>query len=394
MQKEGKGTTTAIIVAGGQGIRLGHGLPKPLVEIANRPIVSYSLKTFENYPDISDIVLVCGSEWLERGKELANQWCPDKLYAVVPGGQQRCDSVRNGLKSLPDSCDKVAIHDAGRPFITPEVIGRTLNQLNEFHGAVPGVPLADTLRIQANGVSGGTRDRGEYVLTQTPQCFHRNILEEAFHLAEKEGFTGTDDASYVERLPDARIAVVDGDPNNFKITTQEDLERARVMMVEGKIPDFRCGEGFDAHRFAIGRKLILGGLEVPFELGLHGHSDADVLCHAIGDALLGAVSLGDLGKHFPDSDPQYEGISSIELLSRIREMVAGEGYAISNIDATIVVEMPKIAPHRDEIRKNIAETLQIELGRVSVKATTTEGMGPFGRGEGIACRAVALVVKG
>jgi 2-C-methyl-D-erythritol 2,4-cyclodiphosphate synthase len=165
------------------------------------------------------------------------------------------------------------------------------------------------------------------------------------------------------------------------------------MMAEGKIPDVRCGEGFDAHRFTIGRKLILGGLEIPFELGLHGHSDADVLCHAIGDALLGSVSLGDLGKHFPDSDPQYEGISSIELLSRIREMVTEEGYVISNIDATLVVEMPKIAPHRDAIRKNIAETLQINLDRVSVKATTTEGMGPFGRGEGIACRAVALVVK-
>jgi len=385
---------TAIIVAGGEGVRLGYDLPKPLVTLHDRPLVAYSLEIFEKHPAVTDIVLVAGEEWLEQARKLGVKWAPEKLAAVVPGGTERVDSVRKGVQALPVECNVVAVHDAARPFISFPVIDRVLTALNHCDGAVPGVPLVDTLRKQQDGFSDGIIDRSETILTQTPQCFHRTILEDALARAEKERFFGTDDASYVERIPGKSVAIVKGDPDNFKITTSEDLKRAEMMLSNDKFPLLRCGAGFDAHRFTTGRKLILGGEHIPFDLGLHGHSDADVLCHAIGDALLGAVSLGDLGQHFPDSDPQYKGVSSIELLKKIREMVAEKGYAICNVDATIVVQLPKIAPYREAIRENLSNALQLEIDRVSVKATTTEGMGPFGRGEGIACNALALVLKG
>ena len=392
MNVKGDGGITAVIVAGGEGLRLGQDQPKPLISLGSRPLVTYSLETFAKFPAVSRIILVCGKGWFNEAQKLGERWAQGKLATVVPGGKERSDSVRAGITCLPKNCSKVAIHDAARPFVTADLIEKVLKGLRHCHGAVPGLPLADTLRRHGGGISTGTPDRSQYVLSQTPQCFHRQPLEEAFRRAELDGFSGTDDAAYMERLPGARIAIVEGDPINFKITTPDDLHRARAMM-EGWDNDFRVGEGFDAHRFTAGRKLILGGVEIPFELGLHGHSDADVLCHAVGDALLGAVSLGDLGQHFPDSDPAYEGISSLKLLERICDMVAERGYAIHSVDSTLVLQLPKIAPHRDLIRTSLAKALKIDVDQISVKATTTEGMGPEGRGEGITCRAVVLVRK-
>ena len=264
--------------------------------------------------------------------------------------------------------------------------------MKTHHGSVPGLPLADTLRRCGSAVSEGAVDRTRFTLTQTPQCFHREILEIAYRRAAEEGFTGTDDASFVERLPGSRIAIVPGDPDNFKITTPEDLKRARLMVQRTTDRRYRVGEGYDAHRLVAGRPLILGGVAIPFEKGLMGHSDADVLCHAIGDALLGAASLGDLGVHFPDSDPQYKGISSLKLLERIAKLLREKGFEISNIDATMILEMPKIAPYREPMIANLARALKTPPDRISVKATTTEGMGFEGQGEGISCRAVAVVL--
>lgn len=387
------GATTAIIVAGGRGERLNQDYPKPLVLLGSRPIVSYSLEAFENAPEVDSIILVCGEDWIDVARELGKHSAPRKITAVVSGGARRSDSVRAGLKVLPLEYSRVAIHDAARPFVSQELIQKTLNPLKRFHGVVPALSLVDTLKKRREGISTGTMDRSQYVLTQTPQCFHLELLQEAFRRADEDGFIGTDDASYVERLPGARISIVEGESDNFKITTEQDLKRAQIMVEGGKIADYRIGEGFDAHRFSVGKPLILGGCMIPFDLGLHGHSDADVLCHAIGDALLGAVSLGDLGHHFPDTDPAYKGISSITLLERIRGMIAKMGYEICNVDATLVLQLPKIAPHREEMRKNLARALQIDVDNVSVKATTTEQMGPEGRGEGITCRVVALVRK-
>ncbi len=393
MKYKGNGSVTAVIVAGGRGVRLGQNLPKPLVLLGSRPLVSYSLETFEKFPGIDSIILVCGEDWYEEAETLGKRWAPHKIYAVVTGGTRRSDSVRAGLKKLPPGCSIAAIHDAARPFVSHQVINNTLDCLNRHHGAVPAVPLADTLRKHHRGISAGTLDRSRFILTQTPQCFHRDILEEAFNRADEDEFTGTDDASYVERLPGVRISIVEGDPDNFKITTKQDVTRAQLMVESGRTSVYRCGEGFDAHRFTVGKPLVIGGLTIPFDLGLHGHSDADVLCHAIGDALLGAISLGDLGQHFPDTDPAYKGISSITLLERIRQMVVERGYSICNVDSTLVLQLPKIAPHRDKIRANLARALEIDVGCISVKATTTEQMGPEGRGEGITCRVIVLVEK-
>lgn len=385
------GSVTAVIVAGGRGARLGLDLPKPLIPLGRRPLVSYSLQTFEDFPGVSGIILVCGEEWLNQARRLAKRWSPTKLIAVVEGGSERPDSVRAGLTCLPDRCTIVAIHDAARPFVKSQTIQAAFDRLKTSHGAVPGLPLADTLRRWDNGTSSGCVDRTRYVLCQTPQCFHREVLEEALRRAERDNFTGTDDVSYVERLPGARIAITEGDPENFKITLLEDLERARYMVSQNKRHRYRCGEGFDAHRFTVGRPLILGGVTIPYELGLHGHSDADVLCHAIGDALLGSASLGDLGTHFPDTDPAYQGISSIILLEKIRDMLTARNITLSSVDATLVLQMPRIAPHRGKIIASLARALKMPAERVSVKATTTEGMGPEGRGEGITCRAVVMV---
>lgn len=390
------GQTTAIIVAGGKGERLGSAQPKPLALLNRRPLLAHSLQTFENHPGVSSIILVSGSEWLDRTEKLARRWSPRKCLAVVPGGKQRPDSVRAGLAALPERCAQVAIHDAARPFIKPQTITAALEALKTHHGSVPGLPLSDTLRkVGAQRAaplqSLGAVDRARFVLTQTPQCFHREILQIAFQRAAEDGFTGTDDASYVERLPGARIAIVPGDPDNFKITTPEDLKRARQMVGKMKVAQYRVGEGYDAHRLVVGRPLILGGVTIPFEKGLLGHSDADVLCHAIGDALLGAASLGDLGVHFPDSDPQYGGIASLTLLERIAGLLHDKGLEIANIDATLILEKPKIAPYREEMIANLARALNVPTDRISVKATTTEGMGFEGRGEGVSCRAVVIM---
>lgn len=393
MRTPGNGRVTAVIVAGGRGTRLGLDLPKPLLLLGSRPLVSYSLEAFRRCSAVSCIVLVCGADWLQQAARLGQRWASGKFLAAVGGGERRADSVRAGLSRLPEHCHRVAIHDAARPFVSQEIILKTLGCLDRYHGAVPGLTVADTLRKRQGGVSSGTLDRNRFVLTQTPQCFHRQVLEEAFQRAERDHYTGTDDASYVERLPGARIAIVDGDPDNFKITTPQDLNRARAMVKRRKTQGFRIGQGFDAHRFTTGRPLILGGVTIPFELGLHGHSDADVLSHAIGDALLGSASLGDLGHHFPDTDTSYKGISSLLLLEKIREMLSARGFEIRSVDATLVLQLPKIAPYREEMIASLAKALKINPDCVSVKATTTEGMGPEGRGEGITCHAMVLVVE-
>lgn len=388
------GRKTAVIVAGGAGIRLGQEIPKPLVLLGRRPLVSYALQAFADHPAFTEIVLVCGSDWKERAERIARRWGRGKVAAVVPGGAVRPDSVRAGLAALSSACTQVAIHDAARPFVRASVINDAIAALDRNHGAVPGIQLVDTLRRAQDAQSRGALNRSEYVLTQTPQCFHREVIEEAFRRAAETGFHGTDDAAYVEQMPGTRIALTAGDPDNFKITTPQDLERARRMLSSLKSPfDFRVGEGFDAHRLVTGRRLILGGVLMPYDRGLLGHSDADVLCHAIGDGLLGAAALGDLGTHFPDNDPAYAGISSLQLLSRIAGLLRDRGFFIVNVDATLILEKPKIAPHRLEMVRNIAAALDIDAAQVSVKATTTEGMGFEGGGEGVSCRAVVAVKR-
>lgn len=273
------------------------------------------------------------------------------------------------------------IHDGARPFVTEKVIFNVLRDAAVGGAAVAAVPVKDTIRQQKDR-GGLTLKRSELYSVQTPQGFEVGLIKNAFDKAFEDGFYGTDDAGLVDRLG-MDVAVSEGDYTNVKITTKEDMPM-----------EVRIGTGFDVHRLVEGRKCIICGVEIPFEKGLLGHSDADVALHALMDAMLGAAALGDIGKHFPDTEPKYEGISSIKLLKYVNEFVAEQGYRLGNADVTIMAQKPKMLPHIEQMRKNIAEALGVELSNINVKATTTEKLGFVGREEGIAAEAVCILNRG
>lgn len=368
---------TAIITAAGKGSRMGAPLPKQFLKIGSQTILEKSIIPFQTAEFIDDILVVTGSEYVEHCKVLCRNI--DKVKGVIEGGKERQDSVWNALKGLTDGY--VLIHDGARPFITEKVIFNVLKDAAEIGAAVAAVPVKDTIRQQKDH-GGLTLKRSELYSVQTPQGFEVGLIKNAFKKAFEEGFYGTDDAGLVDRLG-MDVAVSEGDYANIKITTKEDMPM-----------EVRVGTGFDVHRLVEGRKCIVCGVEIPFEKGLLGHSDADVALHALMDAMLGAAALGDIGKHFPDTDPKYEGISSIKLLKYVNEFVAEQGYRLGNADVTIMAQKPKMLPHIEQMRKNIAEALGVELSNINVKATTTEKLGFVGREEGIAAEAVCILNRG
>lgn len=368
---------TAIITAAGKGSRMGAPLPKQFLKIGSQTILEKSIIPFQTAEFIDDILVVAGSEYVEHCKVLCCNI--DKVKGVIEGGKERQDSVWNALKGLTDGY--VLIHDGARPFITEKVIFNVLKDAAEVGAAVAAVPVKDTIRQQKDH-GGLTLKRSELYSVQTPQGFEVGLIKNAFNKAFEEGFYGTDDAGLVDRLG-IDVAVSEGDYANIKITTKEDMPM-----------EVRVGTGFDVHRLVEGRKCIVCGVEIPFEKGLLGHSDADVALHALMDAMLGAAALGDIGKHFPDTDPKYEGISSIKLLKYVNEFVAEQGYRLGNADVTIMAQKPKMLPHIEQMRKNIAEALGVELSNINVKATTTEKLGFVGREEGIAAEAVCILNRG
>lgn len=370
-------TVTAILVAAGSSRRMGfdklsHRLPGGLT------VLQTSLRAFEQHPRVNDIVLVAGAN-LETCRELAAA-C-SKPCTAVPGGATRAESVRAGLAAA--SGEIVAIHDAARPFVSESVITAAIEAAEKTGAAAPAVPVKDTIKIAdvENRVC-STPDRSTLFAVQTPQCFKRDLYHRALAAVtgEKADLV-TDDCSLFE-LAGLSVVLTEGDYANLKITTKEDLKGENTM---------RIGHGYDVHRLVEGRRLILGGVDIPYEKGLLGHSDADVLLHAISDALLGAAALGDIGKHFPDTDPRYEGADSLQLLQEVGRLVNEAGYTVGNIDATILCQAPKLAPHIQTMRANIAGTLGLDVNQVSVKATTEEHLGFTGQGEGIAAHAVALL---
>lgn len=368
---------TAIITAAGKGSRMGAPLPKQFLKVGSQTILEKSIIPFQTAEFIDDVLVVTGSEYVEHCKVLCRNI--DKVKGVIEGGKERQDSVWNALKGLTDGY--VLIHDGARPFITEKVIFNVLKDAAEIGAAVAAVPVKDTIRQQKDH-GGLTLKRSELYSVQTPQGFEVGLIKNAFKKAFEEGFYGTDDAGLVDRLG-MDVAVSEGDYANIKITTKEDMPM-----------EVRVGTGFDVHRLVEGRKCIVCGVEIPFEKGLLGHSDADVALHALMDAMLGAAALGDIGKHFPDTDPKYEGISSIKLLKYVNEFVAEQGYRLGNADVTIMAQKPKMLPHIEQMRKNIAEALGVELSNINVKATTTEKLGFVGREEGIAAEAVCILNRG
>lgn len=384
--------TTAIIPAGGSGKRLKADLAKQYLLLREIPVLVRTLQVFQRSDVVRDIVLVVPEkDLLSIRKQFIEPYHLTKVSLVVPGGRERQDSVRHGLRSIEEPCDIVIVHDGVRPLVTQEMIGRVVKAAEEFGAASVGVKAKDTIKETAEGnVVVATLPRGNLWQTQTPQAFRYDLLCRAYEQAAKDNFYGTDDASLVERIG-KKVHMIEGSYENIKITTSEDLLMAEALLKErsGESLKVRNGLGYDSHRFAAGRKLILGGVEIPFDRGLAGHSDADALVHAVCDALLGMAGAGDIGRHFPDSDPAYKDISSLILLERVKKVVESRGIRIHNIDVTVIMEKPKLAPHAGAISANIAGVLKIPQDAVNIKAKTNEGMGFVGREEGVAVWAMA-----
>lgn len=379
----------AILVAAGASTRMGGGMPKQFQMLGIEPVFVHALRGL--VPCVDEVVVVAPADAVEtaRGLLLDSGVCADRPVRVVAGGARRQDSVAAGLAALSEVVDVVLVHDAARPFASEDLARRVLAAVGECGAVIPVVPVPDTVkRVQDDSVV-ATLDRSVLGLVQTPQGFSRSVLADA--LAALGGIEVTDDAQAVE-LAGGRVAVVEGEPGNVKLTTAADVAvaRARVGAGVGLDTGVRVGIGYDLHRLVPGRKLVLCGVEIPFEKGLDGHSDADVATHAVCDALLGTVAAGDIGQHFPPGDPAYRGISSLVLLERVVEIVRSHGFEVRFVDVVIVAEKPRLAPFVATMRASLAGVLGVPVDAVSVKATTTEGIGPEGEGQAMSARAVGV----
>jgi 2-C-methyl-D-erythritol 4-phosphate cytidylyltransferase/2-C-methyl-D-erythritol 2,4-cyclodiphosphate synthase len=371
---------TALIVAAGRGERLGSGLPKQYRPIGGKAVLRRAVEALVAHPRIGDVRVVIGVGQERLAKEALVGLDVGNL---ILGGEQRSDSVQAGLAASPG--DIALVHDAARPFCPPEVVDRLIEALDRADGAVPVLPIPDTM-ARADGLLGDAIDRSGAVRVQTPQAFRLDHLKQAY--AQWQGPAPTDDAT-VARAAGLSVAAVQGDPALDKLTTPDDWSRAEAMLAARMIA--RTGMGFDVHAFAGQGPVMLGGIAVPHSSGLAGHSDADVVLHAITDALLGAAALGDIGEHFPPSDPRWKGASSDLFLRHASDLIRQAGGIIDHVDCTIVGEEPKVSPHRAAIRSKVAQILDLDERQVSIKATTTEGMGFTGRREGLAAQAVANI---
>jgi 2-C-methyl-D-erythritol 4-phosphate cytidylyltransferase / 2-C-methyl-D-erythritol 2,4-cyclodiphosphate synthase len=444
---------TAIIAAGGRGLRLGGTQPKQLIEIGGRPILERSVAAFLSHPGVDAVVVALPPELAaappEYLRRLEDAGARLKPLRIVAGGERRRDSVANAFDVADPASDVIVIHDAARPFASAELISRTIAAAAERGAALAAVQARDTIkRVVAGGadatsdpsrptaVSGYGRTVAETLpretiyLAQTPQAFRRDVLAAAL----ARGDDATDEAALAE-LAGHRVLIVDGEATNIKITTAEDLPiaaaiaeslrdpagaspapdggfRIAIDSSHARVPESdsavrasagrrqssplpartgRAGMGYDLHRLVEGRPLVLAGVTVPSDRGALGHSDADVVCHAVTDALLGAACLGDIGRHFPDTDPRWKDASSIDLLRRAVALVGEQGLGVGNVDVTVILERPKIRDHIDRMRAALAGALAIDVSRVSIKGKTNEGVDAVGRGEAIAAHAVALV---
>ncbi|GJM44707.1 MAG: bifunctional enzyme IspD/IspF [Gemmatimonadota bacterium] len=380
----------AVIVAAGSSSRMS-GLDKVLAPLAGTPLVLHSVRVFQDSPHVHEIVIVTRPELEPRLHELAERHGLTKVKRVVRGGRTRAESSRHGVSALSQDVELVLVHDGARPLVTGEVVTRVVEAATLDGAAIPGVPPVPTIKREANGASAGTLDRAELREAQTPQGFHRSLLARAFAAVMKEGLEPSDEAAMVEHLGE-RVTIVAGERRNLKVTVPEDLVVAEALLA-GRTPpqQTRVGIGYDVHRLEEGRPLILGGVTIAHAKGLLGHSDADVLSHAIVDALFGAAGVGDLGHHFPDTDAEWEGASGERLLVAAVEILRDSGYVPTNVDATVSAQAPQLAPHRAAMIAHLARALLLPEQRVSVKFTTTERLGFEGREEGISATAVVQI---
>ena len=394
---------TVIVAAAGAGKRLGLGKNKAFAEVGGLPLLVQCLRMVNDTGMAHKTIVAVGADEVAMTEALLkdyHEYFAGLQTAVVAGGAERTDSVKNAL-ALAGSEGWIAVHDGARPFAGTEVFERTLQAARQTGAAIAAVPVKNTIKVvDADGFVVNTPQRSSLMAVQTPQIFKAQLLQRAYCDENLKGAAVTDDASLVERLG-VKVAVALGSYENIKITTPEDLllaekictDRGMTMMQSLKMPQFRVGSGYDVHRLTQNRKLILCGVEVPYELGLDGHSDADVAVHALMDALLGAAALGDIGKHFPDTDDRFKGADSMKLLEHVLALLKERCWRVNNADVTIIAQKPKLAGYIPAMRDNMAKTMGLEADAVNVKATTTEKLGFTGRGEGIAAEAVVSLIK-
>jgi 2-C-methyl-D-erythritol 4-phosphate cytidylyltransferase/2-C-methyl-D-erythritol 2,4-cyclodiphosphate synthase len=435
---------TAIIAAGGRGQRFGGARPKQLLSVGGRPILERSVMAFASHPSVDALIVALPEGLADDPPAYLRR--TGKPVRIVAGGERRQESVANAFRAAATQSAIIVIHDAARPFASADLIARTIDAAAESGAAVAALQSRDTvkrvlrpfegLRVALSNVEGrqaenerqpltssaskGARFVGETLpretiyLAQTPQAFQRDVLRRALEMSERDRLDTTDEAALVE-LAGLPVRIVDGEASNIKITTPEDLAVAEAIAqglrnadrglpradvspneIQSAIRNpqsamWRAGTGYDLHRLVAGRPLVLGGVTIPAERGALGHSDADVLCHAVTDAILGAASLGDIGRHFPDSDPRWKDANSIGLLRLVVQLVTEQGFMLGNVDVTVILETPKIRDHVDAMRASVAGAIGIDVARVSIKGKTNEGLDAVGRGEAIAAHAIALI---
>lgn len=396
-------TAKAIVAAAGSGRRMGAGISKVFLPLAGRPLLLHTLEALAASPCLDGVVVVVRGEDVPFCRGLLRGAGLDKVEAVVAGGAERQESVARGLEALGEGVDVVAVHDGARPLCPPALVEATVAAARRTGAALAALPVKDTIKVvDADGRVVSTPDRRGLFAAQTPQAFRLEVLREAFAAASARGWRATDEAALVEALG-RPVAVVPGEEANLKVTTPLDLALAEAILRERRgeagagappaLAGLRVGHGCDVHPLVPGRRLVLGGVEIPHEAGLAGHSDADAVVHALIDALLGAAGLGDVGAWFPDDDARFRGADSLDLLREVAARLRGLGWRVLNCDVTVIAERPRLSPHREAMRERLAEGLGISPQRVGVKATTTEGLGFTGRGEGIAAHAVALLAR-
>lgn len=394
---------TVIVPAAGAGKRLGLGKNKAFAALCGLPLLVQCLRMLNDTGMADKTIIAVGADEVGAARQLIaeyREYFPNLHTVVVAGGAERTDSVKNALAFAPQE-GFVAVHDGARPFAGVEVFERTLAAAQQTGAAIAAVPVKNTIKVvDGEDFVAATPQRSSLRAVQTPQIFKAEILHRAYGEENLKGAAVTDDASLVERLG-VKVAVAMGSYENIKITTPEDLllaekictDRGMVMQPQVKIPQLRVGTGYDVHRLTENRKLILCGVQVPYELGLDGHSDADVAVHALMDALLGAAGLGDIGRHFPDTDERFRGADSMKLLAHVMALLKERCWRVNNADVTIIAQQPKLAGFIPQMKENLKTALELTDDAVNVKATTTEKLGFTGRGEGIAAEAVVSLIK-
>jgi 2-C-methyl-D-erythritol 4-phosphate cytidylyltransferase / 2-C-methyl-D-erythritol 2,4-cyclodiphosphate synthase len=380
----------AVVVAGGRGLRAGGDVPKQYRDLGGEPVIRPALSAFLDHPQIGAVQPV-----IHPQDEEVFRAATAGLHTLLPpvwGGATRQASVRSGIEALAARAPAIVlIHDAARPFLTDALIDRAIVAAKDNGAAVPAIAVADTVKkVDDAGRITETLDRSRLRMVQTPQAFGFALIMAAHRRAAAEGLEDfTDDAALAE-WAGHRVSVFEGEAGNVKLTTNDDFIRAE-MLRQAALADVRTGNGFDVHAFADGDHVMLGGVRIPYARGVTGHSDADVVLHALVDAILGALADGDIGQHFPPNNPQWKGASSDRFLAFACERVRARGGMIANLDVTVVCEAPRVSPHRDAMRERIAAIAGISAGRVAVKATTSEKMGFTGRSEGLVAMATATV---